>query len=177
MIVSALAVGTTSRFTVTLGLKYRVTPTMIPSITWPESVDEALCFGWIDGIRKSLDETSYTIRFTPRRTTSIWSAVNINRVEALMAEGRMQALGIAAFEARKEDKSGVYAYEQMPTELPEQFAKIFRKNKAAWVFFQAQPAYYRKRMIWRIVSAKREETQQSRLTQLVEASSQSLRLL
>ncbi|MGH8109077.1 MAG: YdeI/OmpD-associated family protein [Arenimonas sp.] len=148
-----------------------------PCITWPESVDEALCYGWIDGVRRSIDEISYTIRFSPRRSTSIWSAVNIKRVEVLTAEGRMQAAGIEAFGARKENKSGIYAYEQRPAELPEEFARIFRKNKAAWAFFQAQPPYYRKTLTWWIVSAKQEATQKKRLDKLIEASAQSLRLL
>src|SRR6266545_8054500 len=93
-----------------------------PSITWPESVDEALCFGWIDGIRKSLDETSYTIRFTPRKSQSIWSAVNIGRADELIKQGLMMPTGMAAFEARKENKSGIYSYEQRSAELPETYA-------------------------------------------------------
>jgi uncharacterized protein YdeI (YjbR/CyaY-like superfamily) len=147
-----------------------------PSMAWPESVDEALCYGWIDGVRKSLDDVSYTIRFTPRKTTSIWSVVNIRRVEVLMIENRMQEAGIRAFEARKENKSAVYAYEQRPVDLPENFEKIFRKNKAAWTFFKIQPPYYRKTLIWWVISAKQEVTQRSRLDKLIEASAQSLRL-
>lgn len=147
-----------------------------PSINWPESVDEALCHGWIDGVRKSIDDVSYTIRFTPRRTTSIWSAVNIKRVGVLTAEGRMQAAGLRAFEARKEHKSEIYAFEQGLVELPAVYEKIFRKNKAAWTFFQAQPPSYRKTLIWWIVSAKQEKTRASRLDKLIEASAQGLRL-
>lgn len=147
-----------------------------PSITWPESVDEALCYGWIDGVRKSLDEISYTIRFTSRKTTSIWSLVNIRKVEVLTAEGRMQAAGIQAFSARKDSKSGVYAFEQKPVDLPEAFIKIFSKNKAAWAFFQAQPPSYRRTLIWWVVGAKQEATQKSRLDKLIEASAKSLRL-
>lgn len=145
-------------------------------MTWPESVDEALCYGWIDGVRKSLDEISYTIRFTPRKTTSIWSLVNIKKVEVLTAEGRMQAAGIKAFAARKENKSGIYAFEQEPAGLPEAFERVFSKNKAAWSFFQAQPPSYRKTLIWWVISAKREATRKSRLDRLIEASAQSLRL-
>ena len=147
-----------------------------PSMSWPESVDEALCYGWIDGVRKSLDEVSYTIRFTPRKTTSIWSLVNIKKVEVLTAEGRMQTAGIKAFAARKENKSGVYAFEQEPADLPEAFVKIFSKNKAAWSFFQAQPPSYRKTLIWWVISAKQEATRKSRLDKLIEASVQGLRL-
>lgn len=147
-----------------------------PSITWPESVDEALCYGWIDGVRKSLDDISYTIRFTPRKTTSIWSLVNIKKVEVLTAEGRMQAAGIQAFAARKENKSGIYAFEQKPADLPEAFVKIFCKNKTAWSFFQAQPPSYRKTLIWWVISAKQEATRKLRLDKLIEASAQGLRL-
>jgi uncharacterized protein YdeI (YjbR/CyaY-like superfamily) len=148
----------------------------MPSLTWPESVDEALCYGWIDGVRKSLDDISYTIRFTPRKTTSIWSLVNIKKVELLTSEGRMQAAGIQAFAARKESKSGIYAFEQEPAELPEAFVKIFSKNKAAWSFFQAQPPSYRKTLVWWVISAKQEATRKSRLDKLIEASGKSLRL-
>lgn len=147
-----------------------------PSINWSESVDEALCYGWIDGVRKSIDEISYTIRFTPRKTTSIWSLVNIKKVKALTAEGRMQDAGIRAFAVRKESKSGIYAFEQKPAELPEVFKKIFSKNKLAWHFFQAQPSSYRKTLVWWVISAKQEATQKSRLDKLIEASGQSLRL-
>ena len=138
-----------------------------PSITWPESVDEALCVGWIDGIRKSVDEESYKIRFTPRRKGSIWSAVNIKRVAALTAEGRMQPSGLKAFEARKENKSGIYAYEQRQARIEEPYASVLKKNRAAWEFFEAQPAWYKKQMGWWIVSAKKEETRLKRLDQLI----------
>ncbi|HJX24997.1 MAG TPA: YdeI/OmpD-associated family protein, partial [Chthoniobacterales bacterium] len=121
------------------------------SITWPESVDEALCFGWIDGIRKSVDEVSYKIRFTPRQRGSIWSAVNIKRATALADEGRMWPTGAKAFEARRENKSGIYAYEQRQAQLEEPYASRMRKNKAAWDFFQAQPPSYRKTLSWWVV--------------------------
>lgn len=105
------------------------------SLTWPESVDEALCFGWIDGVRKSLDEISYTIRFTPRKPGSIWSAVNLQRAQALIEAGRMQPAGLKAYEARKENKVGVYSYEQRSVELAEPYHTLLKKNKAAWSFF------------------------------------------
>ena len=146
------------------------------SITWPESVDEALCYGWIDGIRKSVDEVSYKIRFTPRRARSIWSAVNIKRVAELTREGRMQASGEKAFAARSENKSGIYAYEQRQPELPELYAKELQKNKAAAKFFESQPPSYRKVAMWWIVSAKQEETRIKRLQKLIEASAQSRRV-
>lgn len=147
-----------------------------PSITWPESVDEALCFGWIDGVRKTIDDESYMIRFSPRKPESIWSAVNIRNIERLAAEKRMQPAGIKAFAARKENRSGIYAYEQRPAELVEPYASQFRRNKAAWKFFQAQPPYYRKTLTWYILSAKQEETRLKRLAILIEASEKGQRL-
>jgi len=148
-----------------------------PSITWPESVDEALCFGWIDGVRNSIDEESYRIRFTPRKPSSVWSAVNIRNVERLIKEKRMQPAGLKAFEARKENRSGIYAYEQRSPELIEPYAGIFKQNKAAWKFFQAQPPYYRKTMNWWIVSAKQEGTRSKRLDKLIEESAKGKRLI
>ena len=141
-----------------------------PSITWPESVDEALCVGWIDGVRKSLDAESYVIRFSPRKPNSIWSAVNIRNVERLIKEGRMQPAGMRAYEARKEFRSGIYAYEQRSPELVEPYATTFKNNKAAWEFFSAQPPGYRKMMNWWIVSAKREETRLELLAKLIKAA-------
>jgi uncharacterized protein YdeI (YjbR/CyaY-like superfamily) len=146
------------------------------SITWPESVDEALCFGWIDGIRKRVDEISYQIRFTPRRRGSIWSAINIKRAKELAKEKRMRPAGLKAFAARIENKSGIYSYEQRPVELPAQYAKLLERNKAAWNFFQAQPPSYRKLMTWYIVSAKKEETRLQRLKKVITASSKRKRL-
>ncbi len=147
-----------------------------PSITWPESVDEALCVGWIDGVRKSLGVESYVIRFTPRKPTSVWSVVNVNRVAVLTAEARMQAAGIAAFAARSPVKTGVYAFEQEAPELSAADIRTFKKNKAAWKFFEAQPPGYRRLMSWRVTSAKREETREKRLLQLIEASAAGVRL-
>jgi uncharacterized protein YdeI (YjbR/CyaY-like superfamily) len=147
-----------------------------PSMTWQESVDEALCFGWIDGIRKRVDDLRYTIRFTPRRPGSIWSAVNIKRAQELSEEGRMRPAGLAAFAARKEYRSGIYSYEQRPTEIPEPYAERLRQNQAAWNFFQAQPPSYRKLASWWIVSAKKEETRLKRLEKLVEVSAQGRRI-
>ena len=141
-----------------------------PSITWPASVDEALCFGWIDGIRRRIDDVSYTIRFTPRRPTSIWSAVNIKRANELIDQGLMKPAGLKAFQARKENKSGIYSYEQRTEKLPEPYESQFKKNKTAWTFFQAQPPWYRKTVAWWIVSAKKEETRLKRLATLIEES-------
>lgn len=147
-----------------------------PSITWPESVDQALCFGWIDGVRRSIDDVSYTIRFTPRRAGSIWSSVNINRAQALIEQGQMQPAGMKAFEARRENKSGIYAYEQRSVDLIEPYNRLLKQNKKAWNFFQAQPASYRKTISWWIISAKKEETRLKRLQTLLDYSMKEQRL-
>lgn len=142
-----------------------------PSITWPEAVDGALCFGWIDGVRHNIDKIRYRIRFTPRKARSIWSAVNIKRVAELQKTGLMQDTGMAAFEKREGDRSGIYAYEQRKgTKLPAEFEKQFRANKTAWKFFEAQPLWYRRTTIWRVISAKKEETRRARLAELIESS-------
>jgi uncharacterized protein YdeI (YjbR/CyaY-like superfamily) len=147
-----------------------------PSITWPESVDEALSFGWIDGIRKSINAESYKIRFTPRKPNSIWSAVNIRNAEKLIKEKRTQPAGLKAFEARKEYRSGIYSYEQRRPALVEPYSGKLKRSKAAWKFFQTQPPYYRKVMNWWIVSAKKEETRLKRLAQLIEESAAGRRI-
>ncbi len=147
-----------------------------PTVTWAESVDEALCVGWIDGIRKSIDDESYTNRFTPRKRGSTWSTVNIKRVKMLVDEKRMQPPGLKAFEARRENKSGIYSYEQRPTELDEPYLSQMTRNKKAWEFFEAQPPSYRKMLIWYVVSAKQEATRQKRLKILIEASARGRRL-
>jgi uncharacterized protein YdeI (YjbR/CyaY-like superfamily) len=148
-----------------------------PSVTWPESVDEALCCGWIDGIRKTIDEDSYRIRFTPRRPRSVWSAVNIKRVKVLSDEKRMLPAGRKAFEARRENRSGIYSYEQRPQDLPQPYLGEMKRNKAAWAFFAAQPPSYRKVMTWFILSAKREETRLQRLKKLIDVSATGKRML
>ena len=140
-------------------------------MTWPESVDEALCFGWIDGVRRSLGEDSYVIRFTPRKARSTWSAVNIDRARELIAEGRMRPAGLAAFEARTDDRSAIYAYEQRhAAKLEPDHEREFRANTAAWEYFQSRPPSYRRTAIWWVVSAKREETRRKRLRTLIEDS-------
>lgn len=138
-----------------------------PSITWPESVDEALCYGWIDGVRKGIDDESYTIRFTPRRSGSVWSNVNVNRVRALTDLGRMRPAGLKAFEARKEGKSGIYSHEQGEVELPEPYQGLLRGNKKAWGYFEKQAGSYRKAAIWWVTSAKKDETRRKRLDSLI----------
>src|SRR3954449_8743836 len=143
-----------------------------PSITWPQSVDEALCFGWIDGIRRGIDETSYSIRFTPRKPTSNWSSVNIARVAELEKEGRMRPAGRAAFERRSAARSGIYSYEQRkPARLvPDQQREFETENPEAWAFFSPQPPGYRQQAIHWVVNAKRPETRANRLATLIEDS-------
>jgi uncharacterized protein YdeI (YjbR/CyaY-like superfamily) len=140
-----------------------------PSITWSDSVDQALCFGWIDGVRRNRDAESYTIRFTPRRASSIWCAANIKRVVELEKLGLMTDAGRAAFEMRKEDRSAIYSYENAPRELDEESEKEFKKHPVAWEFFRAQAPSYQRVSIFRVLSAKREETRRGRLAALIEA--------
>ncbi len=148
-----------------------------PSITWPESVDEALCFGWIDGVRKRIDEDRYTIRFSPRRSSSIWSSVNTKRAGELIKQRLMQPAGLKAFKARRENRSGIYAYEQRSAELVEPYAGMLKRNKTAWKFFQARPPSYRKVINWWIVSAKLEETRLKRLNKLIDESAAGRKLV
>jgi len=147
-----------------------------PSITWPESVDQALCFGWIDGIRKSLDADSYVIRFTPRKRGSHWSNVNIKRIGVLVEQGQVADAGLRAFEARSETNSGRASFEQEVVELPAEYLDLFRANAAAWEFFSAAPPGYRKTVTWWVISAKREETRRKRLARLIDDSANGLRV-
>lgn len=146
-----------------------------PSITWPEAVDQALCFGWIDGVRRSVDESSYTNRFTPRKPTSNWSKVNVEKVAKLREQGLMTPAGLRAFEARDEARSGVYSFEQRPHELPPEYAARFQENPPAWAFFEAQPPGYRRTAMHYVLSAKREETRLKRLATLIEDSANGRR--
>lgn len=139
-----------------------------PSITWPEAVDEALCVGWIDGRRQTIDAQRYRIRFTPRKPTSTWSAVNLRRVAELTREGRMRRAGLQAFERRAPERSGIYAYENRKNAVLEPAAEQrFRAQPVAWEFFQRQPAGYRTTAVWWVVSAKRAETREARLAALI----------
>lgn len=148
-----------------------------PSMTWSESVDEALCVGWIDGVRKRIDDDAYQIRFTPRKPTSIWSAVNVQKFHALDKAGRMAAAGRAAFEKRRDAKSRVYAYEQdqHPT-LTGAETRTFKATKAAWAYFEGCPPGYRKVILHWITTAKRPETRAVRLTKVIEACASGTRL-
>jgi uncharacterized protein YdeI (YjbR/CyaY-like superfamily) len=138
-----------------------------PSITWPESVDAALCFGWIDGIRRSIDDVSYSIRFTPRKPGSYWSSVNIKRFAELTGAGLVHPLGAAAFEARRGERSGVYSYEQKGVKFDGAQQRHFRANEAAWNFFRAQPPWYQRTATWWVISAKRQGTRDKRLATLI----------
>ena len=148
-------------------------------MTWSESVDQALCFGWIDGVRKSIDKDSYMIRFTPRRPGSIWSIVNINKVEELIRQGLMQPAGLAAFRLRKEEKSGIYGHEQKTVRLSPEFEEKFKAHQQAWDFFQSLPPSYHKPAINWVMSAKQEVTRVKRLDELItdSASGRKIKLL
>ena len=146
-----------------------------PSMSWPESVDAALCYGWIDGVRHSIDSVRYRIRFTPRKPSSTWSAINVKRVAELIELGMMRPAGMQAFAARKGDKTGIYAYEQRKqAKLPSAYEKQFRANQKAWEFFQSQPPWYRRTAVYRVISAKQEQTRQKRLAELIGDSAAGL---
>ncbi len=148
----------------------------LPSITYKEAVDVALCFGWIDGVMNGIDETSYRQRFTPRRKGSIWSAVNIARVEDLTRAGLMHPAGLAVFQNRDPAKANLYSFEQGDLKLDDAQEQLFRFNGQAWAFFESQPISYRKPAIWWVISAKREETRQRRLATLIADSEAGRRL-
>lgn len=141
-----------------------------PSMTWSQSVDQALCFGWIDGIRRSLDDESYCIRFTPRKSTSIWSAINIKKIEELTRQGLMQPAGLASFENRKENKSRIYSFENEEVKFPTALEKQFKANKKAWKYFQSLAVSYRKTSLHWVMSAKQEITRIKRLNLLIAES-------
>ena len=148
-----------------------------PSITWPESVDEALCFGWIDGVRRSHSEEAYTVRFTPRKPTSVWSAINVAKVEAMKKSGKMPPAGLRAYAARTAEKTGVYSFERSAAAVlpPDQERKL-RGNRKAAAFFDAQPPWYRRTSIHWVISAKREETRERRLAELIGESAAGRRI-
>ena len=146
-----------------------------PSITWPQSVDEALCFGWIDAVRHRIDDEAYRIRFMPRKPGGIWSAVNLKRFAELKAEGRIAPAGQAAHDIGKH-RTGIYSYERAADDLSPEHTKLFQANAKAWTFFQAQPPGYRKLTIHRILAGKTEGTQARRLALLIDASAQSRRM-
>lgn len=146
------------------------------SMTWPESVDQALCFGWIDGIRKSRDDESYVIRFTPRRKNSLWSAVNLKRINELIKLGEVHPAGLEAFQRKKKKSSIRYSYEQGKLELDPQYVTLIQKNSDAWAFFDALAPSYKKASIWWVMSAKQEETRMRRLGILVDCSAKNQKI-
>lgn len=147
-----------------------------PSMTWSQSVDQALCFGWIDGIRKSIDKESYSIRFTPRKKNSIWSAINIQKVEALNTAGLMTPDGLIAFSFRTENKSKIYSHEKESLPLEPIYEQQFKANKSAWEFFIKQAPSYKKVIIHWIMTAKQEKTRQSRLEKTIDKSEQQQKI-
>jgi uncharacterized protein YdeI (YjbR/CyaY-like superfamily) len=146
-----------------------------PSITYPEARDEALCFGWIDGVRRNHDATSYTVRFTPRKPDSTWSRVNIGRVKELKAEGRMQPAGLRAFEARDPKRAELYSFENARRALDAASVTAFKAARRAWAWFETQAPWYRRTAAWWVMSAKREETRARRLAMLIESAARGER--
>jgi uncharacterized protein YdeI (YjbR/CyaY-like superfamily) len=146
------------------------------SITYPEALDEALCFGWIDGVRKSIDQNSYTIRFSPRKPSSIWSNINVAHVERLKKLGRMETAGLDAYGRRDPRRTGIYSFENRPKELSPEYEKRFRANKKAWTFFESEPPFLKKTCIFWVMSAKKEETQLRRLEQLIASAAKGERM-
>jgi uncharacterized protein YdeI (YjbR/CyaY-like superfamily) len=148
-----------------------------PSMTWSESVDEALCYGWIDGVRRRIDEKSYSIRFTPRKTTSIWSAINLAKVESLQQQGQMTPAGLKAFGHRKDAKTKVYSHEQaVSAEFSTEELQTFKREKAAWAYFETTPPGYKKVMLHLITTAKRAETRAARFAKLMDACKKGERI-
>lgn len=145
-------------------------------MTRGQGVEEALCFGWIDGHVKSLDADTYLVRFAPRRSRSIWSLVNVRLVEGLIAAGRMAPPGLAAFEAREESRTGIYSFERAPVKLAPAFARLFKAQKAAWTWFQGQAPWYRRTATFLVMNAKREETRLRRLNILIDCSARKMRI-
>ena len=141
--------------------------TGVPSLTWPQSVDEALCFGWIDGVRQRIDEDRYRIRFSPRKATSIWSAVNLARIEELIAAGRVHQAGLAAYRGRLVREEPVYSYERTPGELPPEYAALLAADPVAQAWWDSRPPSYRRPATNWVLSAKRQETRDRRMAQLV----------
>lgn len=145
-------------------------------ITYKEALDEALCFGWIDGIRRAHDADSFTVRFTPRKPRSIWSKVNVAHMERLIAAKRVTKAGLAAFEARTVGRTGVYSFEQRAPALTPAYRAAFRKHRAAWTYFEGEAPWYRRASSHWVMSAKREETRRRRLAQLVACSADGERI-
>ncbi len=159
-----------------LWVAYYKKATKKASVTWEDTVEEALCFGWIDGVRKSRDDESFVVRFTPRKPKSVWSRRNIDIVERLIAEGRMQAAGLAAYAHKDAHPDSGYVIADLDGKLPAPMVARFKKTAGAWAFYQAQPPGYRRQAVHWVLSAKREETRQRRLATLIEDSANELRI-
>jgi uncharacterized protein YdeI (YjbR/CyaY-like superfamily) len=159
-----------------LGIGFFIKASGKTGITYPEALAEALCYGWIDGVRRRVDAARYAIRFTPRKPRSTWSLVNVRHAERLMAGGRMHAAGLKAFEAREAKKTGIYSFELRPERLPEELERVFRANKKAWAHWEMQPPGYRRTLTWWAASAVREETRRRRLAKIMGASEEGRRL-
>ncbi|UXX79160.1 YdeI/OmpD-associated family protein [Reichenbachiella carrageenanivorans] len=142
----------------------------IPSMTWPESVDQALCYGWIDGLRKSIDESSYKIRFTPRKLRSHWSVVNLEKMKALMAENLVAPAGLAIYEQRDKSNTNQASFERKDVSLSPGYEEVLKKNEEAWNFFEGLSPSVKKASVWWVISAKQEATRQRRLKVLIESS-------
>jgi len=149
---------------------YWKTHTARPSLTWSEAVDQALCFGWIDGRVNRIDDESHMQRFTPRRPGSNWSKINVEKVAKLTEAGLMRPAGLAAFEKRTDSKTGVYSFERQDAELPPEFEERLRANRAAAEYFDSRPPWYRRTAVHLVMSAKREDTRERRLERLIEDS-------
>lgn len=145
-------------------------------ISYAEALDEALCFGWIDGVRRAVDADSYSIRFTPRKPRSIWSLINVRHAERLIQEGRMTAAGQKAFDAREAARTGVYSFERKPTSLPPVLRQRFRANRAAWRYFEQEAPWYRRTSLHWVMSARKEETRERRLATLIQCSAEGVRI-
>lgn len=159
-----------------LWVGYHKVSTGKPSMTWSQSVDEALCYGWIDGIRKSVNDESYKIRFTPRKPTSVWSKVNVEKVKQLKKQGLMLPAGLAAYDKLDERKSAIYSFEQMDAKLKLEWEKQFKANKKAWQFFQSQAPSYQKQAKWWVMSAKQEVTRERRMQTLIADSQVGMKI-
>ena len=146
-------------------------------IAYAEALDQALCYGWIDGIRKRIDEEGYTHRFSPRTSKSVWSSINIKRAEELRRLGLMRPPGLKALDTRDPARSGIYSFENRPKTLAPALERRFKANKKAWLFFQAQPQGYRRLIIFMVMSAKQDETRERRLDRVMKASEKGLRLI
>jgi uncharacterized protein YdeI (YjbR/CyaY-like superfamily) len=147
-----------------------------PGMTYAEALDEALAFGWIDGVRRSRGAESYTIRFTPRKPGSIWSNINVGHVKRLIAEGRMHAAGLSAYEARTDERSGIYSFERQPMRFDAAAAHVFAANKKARKFFDAQPPGYKRVMTFWVMNAKKADTRARRLAHLIDKSARGERI-